>query len=135
VKARIVGPCPAITPLGRPVVPLVNIRSAVLPACSACSRSCTRVAGTCSARAEEGLPADLAAHRQRGRARAEHDHVLQRGGPQAVEQRGVVLAEEVADDEEHPRAAAFQDVGGLGALHARVDRHQHGAGHVHAAGG
>jgi hypothetical protein len=46
-----------------------------------------------------------------------------------------VLAEEVGDDDQRAGAALLQHVRGLRTLEARVDRHEHAPGPVHAQGG
>ena len=63
--------------------------------------------------------------------------MLERGQARAGagEQRGVVGVEEAADREQHARVAAREDVRGLGAAEARVDRDEHTAGRRHAERG
>ena len=68
-------------------------------------------------------------------ATAQHHGVRKRGGALAVQQRGIVLAQKVTNAEQHLGAAALQNVGRFAALHAGVERHQHRAGGMRAAGG
>ena len=65
---------------------------------------------------------------------AQHDQAAQRARAQAVQQRGVVLAQKAAHAEQPHGTAARQDVGRLGALHAGVDGHQHPTHGMHRAG-
>ncbi|MNF86991.1 hypothetical protein D3C84_694450 [compost metagenome] len=65
----------------------------------------------------------------------QHHALLQLRQIMPLEQRRVVAAEELADAEQQARAAAAQDIGGLGALQTGAQRHQHHTSHQAAEGG
>ena len=116
-------------PSGAPVVPDVKRMSdGVLGA------DAPRRAARTSARASSVPRARKSSQRPRPRPhRAVDDHddrarARAASTPAVVEQRDVVGAEEVGDRDEHPGAAASEDVGRLGPLEPRVDRDEHGAG-------
>ena len=88
-----------------------------------------------TAPAHEVAPAHVARQRRVGlETVAQHHHMPQARRALAVKQRRVVLTQEVADAEHQPGAAALQDVGRLGTFHAGIQRDQHRAGGVNAAG-
>jgi hypothetical protein len=116
-----------MTPLGLPVVPDVNSRSAVLLGLDP------------GPTLGEGLVVDVR-HDARGDERlpplglgreglvflgAQHHDALEVGQVVAVEHRHVVVVEEAVDRDQHPGPAATEDVGGLGPLEAGVERHEH----------
>ncbi|MNI25241.1 hypothetical protein D3C73_788820 [compost metagenome] len=71
-------------------------------------------------------------HSQPGRVAIDNHQVFEAGRSMGREQRRVVDVEKPLLDKQQPAAAAFQHIGGLKALHARVDRHQHRTGALDA---
>ena len=71
---------------------------------------------------EEFLPAEFV-----GLGVAQHDDTTQTARSMRGKQRRVMLSQEIAGGEQQTRTALLQDIAGLVATHARVDRHQHRA--------
>ncbi|MNQ55716.1 hypothetical protein D3C85_698160 [compost metagenome] len=67
--------------------------------------------------------------------RAEQRHMLQAGRAQGRQLGLVINTQELALEQQHPGLATQQNIRGLGAFHAGVDRHQHGPCAMHAQGG
>ena len=100
---------------------------------SAALRAATSDAGVSPARARNVGPVDGAGARARraGRRSARATRPARR----RRQELDVVGVEEVGDGEEQLRPGPIEDVGGLGALEPRVERHDHAAGRVDAERG
>ena len=125
-NCRSVCACVISTPFGAPVVPEVN------------STSLTSSPPTARDAGVDGRVVDLVARRlelaerlvaARAVVEADHErHEVRELGAELGQRRRVVDAEELADGEHDPRAAAFEDVAHLFALEPRVHRDHRATG-------
>ena len=121
-KARRLCACVSSTPLGRPVVPDVNMMSATSSPSIASIRAIAASSSTASP------PARNARERLgvSSRITRQHHHAAGRGelGVGVGEQLDVVDPEEAVDGEQHASAALPQHVRGFVAFEPRVDRYR-----------